>query len=66
MLHTVKKAKLDSVKVNVIESFYGWNNWKITDSSLEYNKKISNQICFVVEIPAKSEKKVTYKVKYSW
>ena len=63
---TLKNAKLDPVKVNVIESFYGWSNWKITDSSLEYNKKNSNQICFVVEIPAKSEKKVTYKVKYSW
>ena len=63
---TLKNAKLDPVKVNVIESFYGWSNWKITDSSLEYNKKNSNQICFVVEIPAKSEKKITYKVKYSW
>ena len=63
---TLKNAKLDPVKVNVIESFYGWSNWKITDSSLEYNKKNSNQICFVVEIPAKSEKKVTYKVKYLW
>lgn len=63
---TLKNAKLEPVKVNVIESFYGWSNWKITDSSLEYNKKNSNQICFVVEIPAKSEKKVTYKVKYLW
>lgn len=58
MQHTVKNAKLDSVKVNVIENFYGWNNWKITDSSLEYTKKNSNQVCFVVEIPAKSEKKL--------
>jgi hypothetical protein len=63
---TLKNAKSESVKVNVIESFYSWTNWKITSSSLKYTKKNSNQICFIVEIPAKSEKKVSYKVKYSW
>jgi len=63
---TLKNAKSESVKVNIIECFYNWTNWKITDSSLKYIKKNSKEICFVAEIPAKSEKKVTYRVKYSW
>lgn len=63
---TLKNAKSESVKINVIENFYGWTTWKITNSSLKYTKQNSNEICFVVEVPAKSEKKITYKVKYSW
>jgi len=62
----LKNAKAENVKVEVIEKFYGWSNWKITSNSQSFEKKDSNTAVFEVDIPAKSEKKVTYKVKYSW
>lgn len=62
----LKNAKDESVKVDVIETFYGWSNWKIVSNSQKFEKKDSNTAVFEVDIPAKSEKKVTYKVKYSW
>ncbi len=60
----LKNAKAESVKVEVIEKFY--SNWKIVSNSQKFEKKDANTAVFEVEIPAKSEKKVTYKVKYSW
>ena len=62
----VKNAKAEAVKVDVIETFYGWSNWKITSNSQKFEKKDANTAVFEVDVPAKSEKKVTYKVKYSW
>lgn len=62
----LKNSKSENVKVDVIENFYGWSNWKITSNSQKFDKKDSNTIIFEVDIPAKSEKKITYKVKYSW
>ncbi len=63
---TLKNAKAEAVKVDVIEKFYGWSNWKITSNSQKFEKKDSNTAVFEVDVPAKGEKKVTYKVKYSW
>lgn len=62
----LKNAKDETIKVDVIENCYGWSNWKIVSNSQKFEKKDSNTIVFEVEIPAKSEKKVEYKVKYSW
>lgn len=62
----LKNAKAEAVKVDVIEKFYGWSNWKITSNSQKFEKKDSNTAVFEVDVPAKGEKKVTYKVKYSW
>lgn len=62
----LKNAKSENVKVEVIEKFYGWSNWKIVSNSQKFEKKDSNTAVFDVEIPSKSEQKVTYKVKYSW
>ena len=61
---TLKNAKTENIKVEVIEKFY--SNWKIISNSQKFEKKDANTIVFEVDIPAKSEKKVTYKVKYSW
>ena len=62
----LKNAKDEAVKVDVIENFYGWSDWKIVSNSQKFEKKDSNTIVFEVAVPAKSEAKVTYKVKYSW
>lgn len=62
----LKNAKDEAVKVDVIETFYGWSNWKIVSNSHKFEKKDSNSIVFEVSVPAKSETKVTYRVKNSW
>ena len=62
----LKNAKKEAVKVDVIETFYGWSNWKIVSNSHKFENKDSASVVFEVDVPAKSETKVTYKVKYSW
>ncbi|MBR3654931.1 MAG: DUF4139 domain-containing protein [Elusimicrobia bacterium] len=62
----LKNAKKEAVKVDVIETFYGWSNWKITSNSHKFENKDSSSVVFEIDVPAKSETKVTYKVKYTW
>lgn len=62
----IKNSKQETVKVEVVENLNGYSSWKILSSSQKYTKKDSNTIIFEVEVPAKSEKTVEYKVKYSW
>lgn len=62
----LKNAKSENVKVEVMENFYGWSNWKIISNSQKFDKKDANTIIFEADIPAKSEIKIIYKVKYSW
>ncbi len=61
----LKNAKSEPVKVDVVEHIYG-SSWKILSNSDKYVKKDSNTVVFTVEVPAKGEKKVEYKVKYTW
>ncbi|MBQ3834387.1 MAG: DUF4139 domain-containing protein [Elusimicrobia bacterium] len=62
----VKNSKDVPVKVEIVENLNAYSSWKIISSSEKYIKKNSNTIIFNIEIPAKAEKKIEYKVKYSW
>lgn len=62
----LKNSKSENVKVEVMENFYGWSNWKIISNSQKFDKKDANTVTFEADIPAKSEATITYKVKYSW
>lgn len=63
---TIKNSKKDSVKVEVVENMHSYSGWKILSSSEKYTKKNSSTIVFNVEVPAKAEKKITYRVRYTW
>jgi hypothetical protein len=63
---TLKNSKDAAVDVNIVEPMYRWNEWKITESSVKFNKKDSRTSEVLVSVPANSEKTVTYTVKYTW
>jgi hypothetical protein len=52
--------------VKVVEHLYRWTNWKITSSSMKYEKKDAQTVEFAVPVPKDGEAVVTYAVKYSW
>jgi len=62
----VSNRKEEAVTVRVTEHLYRWDNWELLSRSDEYEKVDSDTIAFNVEIPADSEKVVTYRVKYTW
>ncbi len=62
----IRNQKKQAVKVKVVENLYRATGWKITSSSDDYNKDNANQISFLVDVAPEKEKKITYKVHYSW
>ncbi|MCL2145485.1 MAG: DUF4139 domain-containing protein [Endomicrobia bacterium] len=63
---TVKNSKDTAVDVNIVEPMHRWNEWKIIESSAKFNKKDSRIAEVLINVPANSEKTVTYTVKYTW
>jgi hypothetical protein len=63
---TLRNRKKEPVTIRVVEHLYRWNNWQVTEKSDTFLKLNSDQIEFRVEIKPDEERKVTYKVHYSW
>ncbi len=63
---TIKNSKDTPIKIEIVEILNSYSSWKILSFSDKYTKKNSNTIVFNVEVPAKADKKIKYKVKYSW
>ena len=62
----LRNHKDAAATVTVVEHLYRWTNWKITASSMKYEKKDAQTIEFAVPVPKDGEAVVTYTVKYSW
>ncbi len=56
------------VAVNVIarEVLFRWTNWEMLDQTDPYEKQDARTIHFPVEVPARGEKTITYRVRYTW
>jgi hypothetical protein len=63
---TLDNQKKQAQKIRVIEPMYRWSNWNVTEASEAFEKVNASTIQFVVEVPAKSSKTITYEVRYSW
>ncbi|HEX6833218.1 MAG TPA: DUF4139 domain-containing protein [Rudaea sp.] len=63
---SVRNRKKESATVVVREYLYRWSSWEITAKNHAYDKRDAQTIDFAVEIPADSERKVTYSVRYRW
>jgi len=61
---TISNHKDKAVKVAVQEKLWRYSNWKIIDSSSHWEKTDASTIEFNLKIPANSQKKVSYTVKY--
>jgi hypothetical protein len=62
----VRNRKTVPVEVRVVEHLYRWTNWNIVQKSDEFTKKDAQTIEFRVNVPADTEKVVTYRVRYDW
>ena len=63
---TLRNRKKEPVTIRVVEHLYRWVNWEITEKSDTFLKLNSDQIEFRVELKPDEERKITYKVHYSW
>lgn len=48
------------------EYLYRWSTWAITEENLKHDKRDANTVDFVVNVPADSEQKIRYAVRYTW
>jgi hypothetical protein len=62
----LKNHKKQDVTVRVLERLYRYSNWKITESSLPFEKQDSRTVEFPVKVPSDGKTTLTYTVKYWW
>ena len=52
--------------VRVVEHLFRWVNWQITQNSDPFGKKDAQTVEFRLPLKPDEEKKLTYKVRYTW
>ncbi len=62
----LRNHKKEAAAVIIKENLYRWSQWEIVESSEKFTKQDSRTIHFNVDVAPDQEKKVTYKVKYTW
>ena len=62
----LRNHKEENVEVRVVEHLYRWVNWNITEHSDPFVKTDSRTIEFRVPLKANEERKVNYRVQYTW
>ena len=62
----IRNHKNKPVDVIVTETMYRWTNWKIVNSSHDYEKKDSRTVHFPVTVAKDGQETITYTVKYTW
>jgi hypothetical protein len=63
---TVRNHKDEDIEVRVTEHMFRWSQWKILESSHDFEKLDSQTIEFRVPVKANGETVVTYTVRYEW
>ena len=62
----LRNHKDEAVQVRVVEHLFRWTNWRILQSSHDYDEMDSSTIEFRVRVPPEGETELTYTVRYSW
>jgi hypothetical protein len=62
----LRNHKDSAERVIVKENLYRWTNWEIVESNVEHEKIDSRTMHFDVDVPARGERTITYKVRYWW
>lgn len=63
---TLRNHKKESVTIRVIEHLYRWTNWTISENSDPFVKTNAQEVEFRILVKPNEERKLTYKVHYSW
>jgi hypothetical protein len=62
----LRNHKDEPVEVQVKENLFRWVNWEILAASHPWEKADARTIHFPVEVPARGEVELSYRVRYSW
>lgn len=63
---TLRNRKEEPVEIRVVEHLYRGANWEIVQKSDELVRTDAQTIEFRVPVAPDEEKKITYRVRYSW
>ncbi|HEV7299452.1 MAG TPA: hypothetical protein VGN72_08830 [Tepidisphaeraceae bacterium] len=63
---TLRNHKKEPVDVIVKENLFRWATWEIIKNSDDFEKQDSRTVHFPVRVEPDGEKKVTYRVRYTW
>jgi hypothetical protein len=63
---TLRNRKKEPVVIRVVEHLYRWVNWSISANSDPFVKTNAQEVEFHIQLKPNEEKKVSYKVNYSW
>ena len=63
---TLRNHKDEAVEVRIVEHLFRWSEWRVLQSSHEFEKLDSTTIEFRVRIPADGEITLDYDVRYFW
>jgi len=62
----LRNHKDAAVEVQVRETLFRWNTWRILSNSQPYEKEDANTIVAMVKVPANGSSKFRYRVRYTW
>jgi hypothetical protein len=63
---TLRNHKDEAVEVRVVEHLFRWSEWRVLQSSHDFEKLDSTTIEFRVRVPADGEITLDYDVRYFW
>ena len=63
---TLRNHKKEPVVIRIVEHLYRWVNWTISANSDPFVMKNSQQVEFRLQLKPDEEKKLNYKVVYTW
>jgi hypothetical protein len=62
----LRNHKDEGIEIRVVEHMFRWTEWRILESSHDYEKMDAQTIEFRVPVEADGETVVTYTVRYEW
>jgi hypothetical protein len=62
----VRNHKKEQIEVLVYEHPWRWSEWKITNSSIKWEKVDQSTLKFPVQVGKDEESVITYTIRYSW
>jgi hypothetical protein len=63
---TLRNRKTEPVEIRVVERLYRGMNWRIIQNSDPFQREDAQTVEFRVRLQPDEEKKITYRVRYTW
>jgi hypothetical protein len=64
---TVRNRKdAKDVTVRVVQALHRFSSWQVLESDMAYEKLSSDQLLFLVGVPAQGERSFSFRIRYAW